>query len=363
MARRRLNVFGLSFLDAMTCGFGAVVLFFMVINASVGRRSGRLTHDLQAEVSRLEEEVLEGYKNLVELRNTARRAQQQQAAAQGLSRRVLEQIEQIREELATTEDSTLAQQEHVNRLKSDLQTMEQEAKRLAALAPSDEAPGDKVRAFVGDGDRQYLTGLKVGGERICILVDASASMLGETIVNIVRRRNLPDARKVRAEKWQQTLATVDWLATQLPRQSHFQIVTFNETAAPLVESASGGWLESGDREALDDAITALKGVVPRDGTSLYHAFAALSALRPAPDNVILLTDGLPTRGQKEPRGSTVTGKQRLRHFNRALDQLPRGIPINVILLPMEGDPLAGSAFWKLALATGGSFMSPAEDWP
>ena len=39
MARRRLNVFSLSFLDAMTCGFGAVVLFYMIINASYGRES------------------------------------------------------------------------------------------------------------------------------------------------------------------------------------------------------------------------------------------------------------------------------------------------------------------------------------
>jgi hypothetical protein len=43
--------------------------------------------------------------------------------------------------------------------------------------------------------------------------------------------------------------------------------------------------------------------------------------------------------------------------------LPAGIPVNVILFPMEGDPVAASAFWKLAQATGGSFMSLSEDWP
>jgi hypothetical protein len=32
--RRPLTVFSLSFLDAMTCGFGAVVLLYMVINAA-----------------------------------------------------------------------------------------------------------------------------------------------------------------------------------------------------------------------------------------------------------------------------------------------------------------------------------------
>jgi hypothetical protein len=37
--------------------------------------------------------------------------------------------------------------------------------------------------------------------------------------------------------------------------------------------------------------------------------------------------------------------------------------VNVILLPMEGDPLAPGAFWTLARRTNGAFLSPARDWP
>ena len=55
--------------------------------------------------------------------------------------------------------------------------------------------GDKVREFQGDGNRQYLTGLKLGGERVLILVDGSASMLADTVVNAVRRRNMDDEQK------------------------------------------------------------------------------------------------------------------------------------------------------------------------
>ena len=69
MRRREINLFSLSFLDAMTCGFGAVVLFYMVINASAGLRSGEMTADLRGEASRLEDEVLDGYNELVEVRN------------------------------------------------------------------------------------------------------------------------------------------------------------------------------------------------------------------------------------------------------------------------------------------------------
>ena len=109
--------------------------------------------------------------------------------------------------------------------------------------------------------------------------------------------------------------------------------------------------------------SALRAVAPRGGTSLYHAFAALRTMNPRPDNLILLTDGLPTQGRTPPRRKTVSGKQRAKLFSQALEQLPSGIPVNVILFPFEGDPLAASGFWKLAMATGGSFMSPSQDWP
>ena len=52
-------------------------------------------------------EVLDGYKNLVEVRNSLREVEDKVAVASGLSRRMIEQIEQIRAELALYEDTTL----------------------------------------------------------------------------------------------------------------------------------------------------------------------------------------------------------------------------------------------------------------
>ena len=69
MARKRItNVFSLAFLDAMTCGFGAVILFFMIINANVDQRRTVILDDLAAEVDRMELKVLTGRKNLVQLK-------------------------------------------------------------------------------------------------------------------------------------------------------------------------------------------------------------------------------------------------------------------------------------------------------
>ena len=51
MARRRISPIGLSFLDAITCGFGATILFYMIINASSGLRAGQVTADLRGETA------------------------------------------------------------------------------------------------------------------------------------------------------------------------------------------------------------------------------------------------------------------------------------------------------------------------
>ena len=77
----------------------------------------------------------------------------------------------------------------------------------------------------------------------------------------------------------------------------------------------------------------------------------------------LITDGLPTRGSRTIRGTTITGKQRLNLFTRAVKQMPGGVPVNIILAPLEGDPEAAFAYWRLAMSTDGSFLIPSEDWP
>jgi len=363
MPRRKVEFFSLSFLDVVCCGFGAVILVFTILNTVFDGSLRPVTVDLRGEVDMLEEEVLEGHQNLVELRNTVRETEREAVLASGLSRRLIETLIEVQEELATYEASTLAKREHVNKLKTDIKTLEEEMKRLSAAAPAEETPGDRLRSFVGDGDRQYLTGLKVGGRRILVLVDTSASMLGDDVVNVVRRRNLADHMKLRSPKWRQAVATVDWITTQFPRDSSFQIYGFSTKAVPIVPGTDGQWLDAGSREVLDGAVQHLRKVVPAGGTNLLQGFSAISTMRPAPDNVYLLVDGLPTQGKRPPGRTTISARDRLKLFEEATRELSSRIPMNVILFPMEGDPMAPSAFWKLAMATGGAFVSPSADWP
>ncbi len=363
MPRRKVEFFSLSFLDVVCCGFGATILVFMILNAVFGGSYRPATVDLRGEVDRLEEEVLEGHQNLVELRNSMRETERETVLASGLSRRLIETLTEVQDELATFEASTLARREHVNRLKTDLKTLEEELKRLSAAAPAEETPGDRLRSFVGDGDRQYLTGLKVGGRRILVIVDTSASMLGDDIVNVVRRRNLADHLKLRSPKWRQAVASVDWITTQFPRDSSFQIYGFAASAAPVVPGTDGQWLDAGSREVLDSAVQHLRKVVPAGATNLFQGLLAISRLNPRPDNVFLLVDGLPTQGRRVTGRTTISADDRLRLFEEATRELSSRIPINIILFPMEGDPMAPSAYWKLAVATEGAFVTPSKDWP
>jgi hypothetical protein len=354
--RRETNV-------CITCGFGALILFHMIVASRSGALVATTTETLQAEVSLREKEVLDENSRLVELRNSLRTVDQKRAEARGLSTRILETLRQIQEELATFEAETVARRAHVEKLKADIKSLEEGAKRLSGGTPSEEVPGRNVRSFVGDGDRQYLTGLKVGGRRILVLTDASASMLAEDIVNAVRRRFLPPAQRLQAPKWRQAVKAVDWLSAQLPREAQYQIYVFDTRAHAVLPGTDGRWLDAKDGATLGKAIAALRETAPDNGTSLANAFAAARAMSPEPDNIILLTDGLPTQGASPPSRRTVSGKERLRLFDQALDLLPRGVPVNVILFPMEGDPLASAAFWKLAMASRGSLITPSSEWP
>jgi hypothetical protein len=363
MKRKKLNVFSLSFLDIITCGLGAIILLFVLVNAKSAARRDTVTSDLRGEVDRMASEVLDGKKNLIQLRNAVEQTRQELAKTQGLSRRIIEILKKEKVELADSDEDTLATEEHVNRLKSDLKSLEEDVKRLRAGAKAQDELGNRLRPFPGQGDRQYLTDLKMGGQRIFILVDSSASMLDDTVVGVIRRRNLPEKEKLISPKWQQAVATIDWLTTQLPPTSKFQVYTFNETAAPLIADTAGAWLNAGDVEQLNQIVTRMHKLVPQNGTSLLNAFDAIEEMQPTPDNIFLLTDSLPTMGARKPWGKRVSGKKRLSLFDDAIRRVPSHTPINIILYPMEGDPFAASAFWKLAKDTRGSFFSPSKDWP
>ena len=67
-SKRRLSVFSLSFLDIMSCGFGAVVLIFLIINHETEEQARVVNKDLLAEIRLLDYQVRNGEEDLFELK-------------------------------------------------------------------------------------------------------------------------------------------------------------------------------------------------------------------------------------------------------------------------------------------------------
>ena len=361
--RRGLSPFNLAFLDIMFCGFGAVVLLVLIINSNALKQRKEVFDDLRGEVDRLEREVETGEKNLVEIRNSSEETEKELVITRGEGREVLATVEQTRQELADARGATRARKAHVKALESDLKALEAREKAMGLQAAASMERGRKVHRFTGEGHRQYLTGLKLGGRRVLILLDHSASMLDSSIVNVIRRRNMKAADKRVAPKWKQARRTVAWLVANLPPSSSLQVYGFNTSAESVLEESEGNWIPATDSTALNKLVAAVNHLLPEQGTSLENVFSAAAAMSPPPDNILLITDGLPTQGRSRPRASSVSGAGRVKLFQQALRVLPRAIPVNTILFPMEGDPMAAVLYWKLAVDTHGSFLTPSSDWP
>ena len=359
--KREFTTFNLSFRDIMSGGFGAVVLVFLIIDHSIQTATKDLNRDLQSEVNMLEEDVRDGQEGLVKLRNTLSDVDNQMVEAQGQATRITEDIDNYEAMIADLRADGFTDSTDVETLKAEILSLEDEVKKLRQAAQEDS--GSSARTFMGEGNRQYLTGLNLGGRNIAILLDVSASMLSDKLVNIIRLRNMDPALQRKADKWTRALSTVDWLTAQLPVGSNYQLITFNTKAGPVLENSAGKWLEVANQAQLENVTSALRKITPTGGTSLENAFLALQDFSPLPDNIFLITDGLPTQGASGPRGSKVSGEERQRLYRQAVKMLPRNVPVNIILSPMEGDPMAASEFWQLAQVSKGSFMSPSKDWP
>jgi hypothetical protein len=356
-------MFSLSFLDIMSCGFGAVILIYIIINHATMNTSQELNAQLMAEVKKFEIEVKEETENLIILRNTAKDQEDKIVTTEQLAIEVINTIRQLESEIANLQQDGASQDKSIKELKSELKELEEQTANLEGNVAADETSGSALRSVVGEGDRQYLTGMKVGGQHILILLDSSASMLDKTIVNIIRRRNMSDDQKLASKKWQRAIKTVEWITANMPKDANFQLFTFNAKAKPTIPGTDTDWLRATERADTHGSIEGIKKTIPQGGTSLHNAFALAAKMEPQPDNIFLIIDSLPTMGIEPTRESLITEEDRTKLFSSAVKERPEGSPINVILFPMEGDPLATIYYWELALSSGGSFLAPPEDWP
>ncbi len=349
---RKAEGFNLAFLDIMSCGLGAVVLVFMLVKHNAGN-SPVETDLLAGDVQRLELQQ-EELQQLLQLLQNVSQSETEKIA------RLRAKIALLEQALSQKELSLVQKKEQLAALKNDISTR--------PIAQKEDLVEDDR-----GGEENYLMGLKIEGRRIAVLIDSSGSMTDETLLDIIKRKNGSVEGKKRGPKWLRTRQTVRWLLARVPKTSELAVISFNDSVQSL---GKVNWTKADNPATLTALYRELDEIVPEGGTNLQKGLQALSG-RGATD-LYVITDGLPTVGESRyaslnpfadcssllGKSTTISGECRVKLFRQTVqDSSPRGVKINVILLPIEGDPDAVNEYWGWAATTGGLVISPAVNWP
>jgi len=349
--RRETEIFSLSFMDCICCGFGAILLLFILTTGQKTDFTQEQLDDLKTRVNQLDTQITQERAELERMAKPATLTE--------------EELARLLQENASDRQKVTAEKEQLKLLLQQLgQLKDAQAKLLAEqanLPKEDEQP-----VPIPEVDRrQYLTGVKLEGTHILFLLRTSGSMLGDSLEDAISRLDDPEFKKREAPKWQRVIKAMDWLVANLGPDTNFQILLFNDETVPLLPNRSGAseWIARRDRQGVQEVLSRLRQVVPGGSANLERAFTTLRYLPTLPDAVVLLTDGLPTPSDTSPNTGTTDDDTRMRYLRHAVRQLPPRIPVSTILFPTTGDPGAPALYWELAGATRGALVSPSADWP
>ena len=358
--RRRNQGVGLALLDVMACGLGAVLLLFLIIKHNTGTQAKEVEVNTSNYVAALE--------NLQAQKNDYLSEIDLQAKMQEIHLDAKAQLQKDR----------ISKQEEMQKLQ---QQIDQETKKNTSLekqlAALDIKQTTDVVENVQRSEEQYLIGMKVEGKRIVILIDASASMTDDKLIDIISRKIKSNAIKQQGPKWQRTVRTAKWLLNRLPESSEVAVAAYSDTATVF---NGGQWTKARDANGIQNLFVEINRIVPTGPTNLGAGFNAITGKLASATNVYMITDGLPTKVSSKWLGANqaaamlrclrqktiVSGQCRERYFYAAANRFVKSAQrttVNVILLPLEGDPEAPGAYWDLAATTGGVMLSPAPSWP
>ena len=350
--RRRSEGFNLAFLDIMSCGLGAMVLVFILVKYDVSDSNAE-ANNLVAEVRLLESQQVRLQQTLDQLRNTSQTETEK-------IKKLKEKIVQIKKGLSKKESNLKNKKGELTALKNSIATR--------PIAHKDDLIEDDR-----GGEENYLIGLKVEGRRIVVLIDSSASMTDEKLLNIIRRKNSSTQNKKQGPKWLRTKKIVRWLLARTPKVSQLSVLAFNDSIHSLGKSK---WVTVNTDGILKDFYEKLDSIVPTGATNLHKGLQAVSRLNAT--DLYIITDGLPTTGESNyahlnpfsgcssllGNSKSISGECRVKLFRQTVkDASLADVKVNIILLPIEGDPSAVNEYWSWAASTGGLVISPAVTWP
>jgi uncharacterized coiled-coil protein SlyX len=161
--RREVDIFNMSFLDVVSCGFGAIILLLVIIQISEPRVIEKLAVDLTGLVQRLELEIFRIRGETTVLNRDLTEQQEQLSRHREKLARLKGDLSLVRGEHHSTRNEHEAQTIIENQLAVAQQTLSEEVKRLSGLSVR-RAPDSPIG------------GVPVDSEYIMFIIDTSGSM-------------------------------------------------------------------------------------------------------------------------------------------------------------------------------------------
>jgi len=332
--RREAQSSAVSFMDCICCGFGAVLLLFILtakrqitLNVEEGRQSLEAAQTLQSAI------------------------EQAEAQQKALEKKIAALDPQPDTSAASLADLA-AEQERLAK------AVTEQAEALAALETESESTEAPAAFDRPSADQSYLSGLRLSAPRAVILLENSGSMLAENAADALEILRKGEGNK--AKKWLRAKAAVRAVLAAIPKGTKVAIFQVNESTSALTGTPADPHIDPYDNTALLAALEQLDQLQANGGVDLAKALHQIEQLREHPSSLLLIGDGLPSA--PAPPGGSLSEADRVQLFNRAAATHPN-YPFNAILLPFEGDPSAAGLFWQLSGQTNGITLVPDEDWP
>ena len=162
--RRQIDIFNLSFLDVVSCGFGAIILLLVIVKIAEPHVIERLAVDLTGLVQRLEAELFEIRGDTTVLNRELLSKQQQLSEIKEKLARLKGDLSDIRGQYSTTRHEHDAQAIIEGQLSSAKQSLSAEMRRVL---------GKNYQRTLA---RATIGGVPVDSEYIIFIIDTSGSM-------------------------------------------------------------------------------------------------------------------------------------------------------------------------------------------
>ena len=160
--RRDLQIFSLSFLDCICCGFGAVILLFVLSKFAEPLIIEEIQEDLQSVIIRLEEELVK-IRGETAMLNRDMKAKKEQLSKEKIRlARLQGDLSKIKGQFSPSKAESQVQNIIEGKLARAMQELTEEMQRLLKTKPR------KVESSIG--------GIPVDSEYIIFIIDTSGSM-------------------------------------------------------------------------------------------------------------------------------------------------------------------------------------------